>query len=129
MAQRTLDDLVADVMPESPSSTTASTNRVDRGIKGTLLDDYAIEIAMKVATLAAILVFGSIGYLTLERVIGVKTLTMIRVWSPVVAWSLMAFFKKPFLKGGSWFVLATLIMIPALSGYLWQLFQGLVGSR
>jgi hypothetical protein len=84
---------------------------------------------MKIATLAAILVLGSIGYLALERAIGVKAITPIRIWSPVVAWLGLAFFHKPFLRFGWWGLLATLSILPTVSGYLWQLFQGLVGQR
>lgn len=124
---RNLDDLATEVIEEPVKSANAS--RVDRGIKGTLLDDYAIEIAMKFATLVAILVLGSIVYLALERAIGVKTITPIRIWSPVVAWLGLAFFHKPFLRFGWWGLLATLSILPTVSGYLWQLFQGLVGNR
>lgn len=126
---RTLDDLATEVIEEPVKSANESSPRVDRGIKGTLLDDYAIEIVQKVATLAAILVLGSIGYLALERAIGVKTITPIRIWSPVVAWLGLAFFHKPFLRFGWWGLLATLSILPTVSGYLWQLFQGLVGNR
>lgn len=129
----TLDDLAAKVAkktaPDSTVSDSPTLTRTDRGIQGTLIDDYAVEILVKILALGAILIFGSWGYLALERAIGVKVLTMIRIWSPVVAWSLMAFFKKPFLRGGSWFILATLTMIPALSGYLFQLMNGTVGPR
>lgn len=124
---RNLDDLATEVIEEPAKSANAS--RVDRGIKGTLLDDYAIEIAMKFATLVAILVLGSIVYLALERAIGVKTITPIRIWSPVVVWLGLAFFHKPFLRFGWWGLLATLSILPTVSGYLWQLFQGLVGNR
>lgn len=124
---KTLEDLASEVI-DKPIKT-AEAPKVDRGIKGTLIDDYAIEITMKIGALTMILVLGSIGYLCLERLVSVKAITPIRIWSPVIAWFLMAFLKKPFLRGGSWFLLATLIMIPTLSGYLWQLFQNLVGNR
>jgi hypothetical protein len=126
----TLDDLASRVVTKPAVAVDASIpTRTDRGIKGTLIDDYAIEIGMKIATLATILILGSIGYLALERAIGVKTITMIRVWLPVLGWAFLAFFHKPFLRFGWWGLLATLTVIPTTSGYLWQLFQGMVGAR
>ncbi|MCA6507414.1 MAG: hypothetical protein IM586_13450, partial [Pseudanabaena sp. M172S2SP2A07QC] len=53
-----LDDLANQVTGQSTQS-----RPVDRGIKGTLIDDYAIAIVMKIATILSILVFGSILYL------------------------------------------------------------------
>jgi|GEM_PF-2157415 len=126
---KTLDDLAAKVVNTTASKSSETSTRADRGIKGTLLDDYAIEILKKVSTLAAILVFGSIAYLMLERWIGVKTLTPYRVWFPTVGWGLLAFSHKPFLRFGWWGLLATLSILPTVSAHLWQLFQGLVGQR
>lgn len=126
----TLDDLASAITSDaSISDTPKSSARVDRGIKGTYIDDDIAWISIRTLVLIAILVLGSIGYLFLERLIGVKVLTMIRIWSPVIAWGLMAFFEKPFFKIRPWAILATLTMIPALSGHLWQLFQGMVGAR
>jgi len=104
-------------------------DKKDRGIKGTLIDDYALEIAMKLLALLAILVIGSILYLWLERTITTKFLTPWRIWLPVVGWVVLAFLQKPFLRFGWWGILCTLAVIPTVSGYLWQLFQGLVGTR
>jgi hypothetical protein len=124
----TLDDLAEKVVkPESKTGETSA--RTDRGIQGTYVDDDFAWILIRTLVLVAVLVLWSIGYLALERLIGVKVLTMIRIWSPVVAWGLMAFFEKPFFKIRPWAALATLTMIPALSGHLWQLFQGMVGAR
>lgn len=126
---KTLEDLASEVIEKPSKTATADTPKADRGIKGTLIDDYAIEIGMKIATLAAILIVGSIGYLALERMVGVKAITPIRIWSPVAAWAGLAFFHKPFLRFGWWGLLATLSILPTVSGYLWQLFQNLVGAR
>jgi hypothetical protein len=123
----TLDDLVEKVA--KPEAKTEAPVRADRGIKGTYVDDDIAWIAIRTLVLVAVMVLGSIGYLWLERLIGVKVLTMIRIWSPVIAWGLMSFFEKPFFKIRPWAALATLTMIPALSGHLWQLFQGMVGPR
>ena len=127
----TLDDLVEKVAkPEArPEAPAEASVRTDRGIKGTYVDDDIAWIAIRILVLVAVMVLGSIGYLALERLIGVKVLTMIRIWSPVIAWGLMSFFEKPFFKIRPWAALATLTMIPALSGHLWQLFQGMVGPR
>lgn len=119
-----LDDLASQVTGQSTQS-----RPVDRGIKGTLIDDYAIAIVMKIATILSILVFGSILYLFLERMIGARTLAPIRVWTPLIGWMILAYFSKPFLRFGWWGLLATISIIPTTSGWLWQLFQGVVGAR
>ncbi len=121
---RTLEDLASSVV--TPASGNAP---VDRGIKGTLIDDAAIAILMKVATLLTILILGSIFYLWLERAVGAKNITPLRVWLPTIAWVGLAFFTKPFLRFGWWGLLATLCILPNTSGYLWQLFQSMVGTR
>ena len=121
---RTLEDLAEAVV--SPASGSAP---VDRGIKGTLIDDAAIAILMKVATLLTILILGSILYLWLERAIGAKNIVPFRIWVPTIAWLVLAFSSKPFLRFGWWGLLATLAILPTTSGYLWQLFQNLVGTR
>lgn len=101
----------------------------DKGIKGTLVDDYAIAILSKLCTLIAILVLGSILFLWLERTIGKAGLTPYRIWLPVAGWGFLAFTHKPFLRFGWWGALCTMAIIPTVSGYLWQLFQSMVGSR
>ncbi len=139
-----------DAAPAAPAAEAKEpTATKDRGIKGTLVDDYAIEIAMKVLTLLSILVIGSIGYLWLEKVTTIPaivcpaastasqcvakaafiTLTPVRIWFPVVGWGLLAFTHQPFLRFGWWGLLATLTVLPTVSGYLWQFFQLLVGTR
>ncbi len=123
-----VEELKAKYKNAAPA-TSESAPRKDRGIKGTLLDDYAIEIAMKALTLVAILVLGSIGYLWLERAVGAGKLTPFRIWSPVIGWAILAFTHKPFLRFGWWGLLATLTVLPTVSGYLWQLFQSMVGTR
>lgn len=121
---RTLEDLASSVV--SPSGEKAP---VDRGIKGTLIDDAAIAILMKVATLLTILILGSILYLWLERAIGAKNIIPFRIWTPTIAWLGLGFFTKPFLRFGWWGMLATFAILPTTSGYLWQLFQSMVGTR
>ena len=123
-----VEDLKAKYKGATATTATESPKK-DRGIKGTLLDDYAIEIAMKALTLVAILVLGSIGYLWLERAVGAGKLTPFRIWFPVIGWAILAFTHKPFLRFGWWGLLATLSILPTVSGYLWQLFQAMVGTR
>ena len=119
----TLEELAEKIL------TSSGTAPVDRGIKGTLIDDAAIAILMKVATLIAILILGSIFYLWLENAVGAKNITPLRAWLPAIAWVGLAFFTKPFLRLGWWGLLATFAILPNTSGYLWQLFQAMVGSR
>jgi hypothetical protein len=126
----TIEELKTKYKEKAAETTTDdSAKRKDRGIKGTMIDDYVIEGLIKLLALVAILVLGSIGYLFLEKVIGKGILTPIRIWLPVVAWVIIAFLRKPFLRFGLWGCLCTVIIIPTTSGYLWQFFQSMVGTR
>jgi hypothetical protein len=126
----TIEELKTKYKEKAAETTTDdSPKRKDRGIKGTMIDDYVIEALIKLLALVAILILGSIGYLFLEKVIGKGILTPIRIWLPVVGWIIIAFLKKPFLRFGWWGALCTLIIIPTTSGYLWQFFQSIVGNR
>jgi hypothetical protein len=100
-----------------------------KSVKSSIADDARIEIAMKLLTLFAILIIGGVLYLWWERSVSARLIAPWRIWLSVIAWIFLAFNQKPFLMFGWWGLLATLTVIPTVSGYLWQFFQSLVGVR
>ena len=104
-------------------------SQTDRFIKGTLLDDKAIAILQKLATIIFIVAVLGALWLFAERQIGAKVLAPWRVWSPSVFMVVLMFWTKPFLKLG-WFGWAfVLVQSINLSGYLFQLIQSVTGIR
>lgn len=101
----------------------------DRFIKGTLIDDHAIAIIQKAATIIFIIALLGALWLWLERSLGVDILRPWRIWLPSVYMIVMMFITKPFLKLG-WFGWAfVLVQSVNLSGYLFQALQSVTGVR
>jgi hypothetical protein len=101
----------------------------DNFIKGTLIDDKAIAILQKVATIFAIVFIISLIWLFTERNFGARTLAPYRAYVPTIYMAVMMFLTKPFLRLGwlGWaFVLTQSIN---LSGYLFQAIQSATGIR
>lgn len=122
------EQLRAKMQSQSPASE-PSPQVSDRFIKGTLLDDKAIAILQKIATIIFIVATLGALWLFLENRLGVRTLAPWRIWSPSVFMLVMMFLTKPFLRLG-WFGWA-FVMVQSinLSGYLFQLIQGVTGVR
>lgn len=101
----------------------------DRFIRGITIDDKAIAILQKLATIIFIVAALGALWLFAERQIGAKVLAPWRVWSPSVFMVVLMFWTKPFLKLG-WFGWAfVLVQSINLSGYLFQLIQSVTGIR
>lgn len=103
----------------------APTQIVDRGIKGTLIDDFLAIYGIP------ILIFLLIGglYLGLERIVGAKILTPVRIWGlALTLYGFMCWKKFSFNYGlGGW--IAVLSVSISTSGYLWEAVQAWVGKR
>lgn len=108
---------------------TADTPQQDRFVKGTLIDDRAIEFLQKLATIIFIVAIIGLLWLWLERTVGTKTISFYRAWIPSIYVVAMMFWIRPFLHLGwlGWgFVVIQSIN---LSGYLFQAIQGVTGVR
>lgn len=113
---------------QSPAST-GDAPQQDRFIKGTLIDDRAIEFLQKLATIIFIVAIIGLLWLWLERTVGTRTIAPYRAWVPSIYVAAMMFWNKPFLHLGwlGWgFVVVQSVN---LSGYLFQAIQSVTGVR
>lgn len=111
------------------SASTGDAPQQDRFIKGTLIDDRAIELLQKIATIIVIVAIIGLLWLWLERTVGTRTIAPYRAWVPSIYVAVMMFWNKPFLHLGwlGWgFVVVQSIN---LSGYLFQAVQSVTGVR
>lgn len=99
----------------------------DRGIKGTLLDDYFAIFLLKFGVPLLIICLVGIIYLGIERMIGAKVITPIRIWGlTAILYGFMCW-KNLKIGIGGW--IAVFSVSISTAGYLWQFLDTWVGKR
>lgn len=106
-----------DALKEKLKNGSGNSERVDRGIKGTLVDDYIVEYLIKSFCLFGILVLGCSLYIMLEKAVTVRTLLPYRASVFTIGWTILCFRQSKFLRFGLWECLATLTVIVNLSQF------------
>lgn len=104
-----------------------STQVVDRGIKGTLIDDYFFLFLARFGLPLLLIVLLGIGYLGIERIVGREILTPIRIWGLAIAMYVYMCWVKLKLDTSGWIAVVSVSISTA--GYLWQAMDAWVGKR
>lgn len=104
-----------------------TTQIVDRGIKGTLIDDHFFLFLARFGLPLLLIVVLGIGYLGLERIIGRNLLTPLRIWGLAIATYAYMCWVKLKLDAAGWIAVASVSISTA--GYLWQAISIWVGKR
>jgi len=112
---------------EKTQSEPRTTEVVDRGIKGTLIDDYFFLFLARYGLPLLLIVILGIGYLGLERITGKEVLTSIRIWGLAIAMYAYMCWVKLKLDTSGWIAVVSVSISTA--GYLWQAIDAWVGKR
>jgi hypothetical protein len=110
-----------------PQTTQQTTQVVDRGIRGTLIDDYFFLLLARFGLPLLLIVLLGIGYLGLERILGREILTPIRIWGLAIAMYAYMCWVKLKLDTSGWIAVVSVSISTA--GYLWQAIDAWVGKR
>jgi hypothetical protein len=110
-----------------PQTTQQTTQVVDRGIRGTLIDDHFFLLLARFGLPLLLIVLLGIGYLGLERITGREILTPIRIWGLAIAMYAYMCWVKLKLDTSGWIAVASVSISTA--GYLWQAIDAWVGKR
>jgi hypothetical protein len=112
---------------EKSQSEPQTTEVVDRGIRGTLIDDYFFLFLARFGLPLLLIVLLGIGYLGLERITGKEILTPIRIWGLAIAMYAYMCWVKLKLNTSGWIAVVSVSISTA--GYLWQAIEAWVGKR
>lgn len=112
---------------EQAQAESQPTQVVDRGIKGTLIDDYFFLFLARYGLPLLLIVLLGIGYLGIERIIGREVLTPIRIWGLAIAMYAYMCWVKLKLDTSGWIAVVSVSISTA--GYLWQAIDAWVGKR